>query len=182
MKELLYSCRACYGRYQFRRQLIKEHGPEFRSKLWTDDRTLDSVLRELRISDDPRRDSDGGTTFDSNDLMMHNARYGLTSLAMRPPLVSSRRNNARHRGRLTKPPGWSLLKIAVWTFSPQTVESVLEPTIRDLQHEHMIALAENQPWKAKWIIFRGRFSFWSAVVAQVPVSCLRLLVKMWSGC
>ena len=50
---------------------------------------------------------------------------------------------------VSQAPGWQLLRLSSWVFSPKIVTSILEPTIRDMQDEHMAALAEGRPNKAR---------------------------------
>ncbi len=88
---------------------------------------------------------------------------------------------ALRRRRLPKPPGWRLADFSRFVFSRRTYTVVLEPTLRDLLDEYLAALAEGQPRKATWVRWRGYFAFWSAVVNQLPVSFLRLLVKLWKA-
>lgn len=76
-------------------------------------------------------------------------------------------------------PGWTLHRIADFCFSKATVESVLGPTLRDLQLEHLEALSEGRMWKARWVRCRGYWSFWSAVVAQLPVSLVKRIYELW---
>ncbi len=89
----------------------------------------------------------------------------------------SRHQKREWREKLTKrilrPPGFKLQAFADLFFSPKTYGNVLEPVLRDLQAEHMEALAEGRPRKARWVHIRGTWSFWAAVVAQLPVSLLK---------
>ncbi len=85
----------------------------------------------------------------------------------------------RLKGRATEPihraPGFKLRAFAEFFFSPKTYEKVLEPVLRDLQDEHMEALAEGQIGKARWVRIRGTCSFWAAVAAQLPTSLIKWL-------
>jgi len=109
-------------------------------------------------------------------------RYGnlVHTLLLTPLLVISailvRRLPLVHRS-----PGWGLLRFAEWFFSERTFRRVLLPTIRDLQNEHIEALAEDRVWKARWVRLRGSMAFWSAVMAQVPVSVARKLYEFWKA-
>jgi hypothetical protein len=78
-------------------------------------------------------------------------------------------------------PGWTLLRLTKWIYSPKTFNAVFAPTISDMQHEHMVALAEGKPWKARWVTWRGRYAICCAGVAQLPVSALRLFVALWKA-
>lgn len=83
--------------------------------------------------------------------------------------------------RITTPPGMHLRAFADAVFSPKTRCLVLEPTLRDLYDEYCEALQEGRPWKARWARARGYFSFWSAVIAQLPVSLARKLLDIWKA-
>jgi hypothetical protein len=83
--------------------------------------------------------------------------------------------------RIAAPPGVHLQAFADAVFSPKTRRLVLEPTLRDLYDEYCEALKEGRPWKARWARARGYMSFWSAVVAQLPVSLARKLLDIWKA-
>ena len=55
------------------------------------------------------------------------------------------------------------------------------PSIHDMQHEHVEALAAGQIWKARWVLLRGYWSVSSAMVAQAPLSLLKQLVELWKA-
>jgi hypothetical protein len=78
-------------------------------------------------------------------------------------------------------PGWGLRKVAELFFSPKTYREVFEPTLRDLLDEYCEALAANRPWKARWVRIRGYWSFWSAVFAQLPISAVKMVYKIWQA-
>jgi len=80
-----------------------------------------------------------------------------------------------------RPPGWQLRKFAEFFFSPKTYQKVLEPTLRDLFDEYCEALKTGNPWKARWVRFRGYWSFWSAVIAQLPISLLKTVYTLWES-
>lgn len=77
------------------------------------------------------------------------------------------------------PPGSHLLRICDLLFSKKACEVIFTPTLRDLQAEYFEALHQGRPGKARWVLASGYWSFWSAVVAQVPVSLTRLIVQLW---
>lgn len=81
--------------------------------------------------------------------------------------------------RLSSPPGWKLLRFAEATFSKKTFTQVLEPALSDMQKEHIEALAASRPWKARMVLVRGYWSFWSAVAAQLPLSFARRIYEVW---
>ncbi len=80
---------------------------------------------------------------------------------------------------ILRPPGVKLLSVAEFLFSATTFREVLEPTLRDLQEEHIEALASGRVGKAGWVRLRGYFSFWSAVIALAPVSLIKRLTELW---
>lgn len=86
---------------------------------------------------------------------------------------------ARSLPRIHTAPGWTLHRIADFCFSKATVESVLGPALLDLQYEYQEALSEGRIWKARWVRCRGYWSFWSAVVAQLPVSVVKRIYELW---
>ncbi len=83
--------------------------------------------------------------------------------------------------KIHRPPGFALLSVAEILFSRRIRAEVLEPTIRDLQQEHLEALAAGRLSQARWIVYRGYWSFWSTVVAQIPVSLLRKVYDIWKA-
>ncbi len=85
------------------------------------------------------------------------------------------------RRRIHRPPGFKLQAFADFFFSRKTYEIVLEPVLRDLQDEHIEALAEDQLWKARWVRIRGTWSFWAAALAQTPLSVVKWVLKLWKA-
>lgn len=79
-----------------------------------------------------------------------------------------------------RPPGWRLRRIAEFCFSAETYAQVLEPTLADLQQEFFDALAKNDPWKARFVLIRGHWSFWMAVVYHAYFSLIRRIHKLLS--
>ena len=78
-------------------------------------------------------------------------------------------------------PGWKLRKVAELFFLPKTYREVFEPTLRDLFDEYCEALAANRPWKARRVRLQGYWSFWSAVLAQFPISTAKMVFKIWKA-
>lgn len=101
---------------------------------------------------------------------------GIAAMASR---IWAKMFKALSRPRIHTPPGCTLHRIADFCFSKATVESVLGPTLRDLQYEYQEALSERRVWKARWVRCRGYWSFWSAVVAQLPVSVVKRIYELW---
>ncbi|HYG60986.1 MAG TPA: hypothetical protein VEL74_00265 [Thermoanaerobaculia bacterium] len=50
-----------------------------------------------------------------------------------------------------------------------------------MQKEHFAALAAGRPWQAGMVLVRGYWSFWSAVVAQLPISLARRVYEVWKA-
>ncbi len=82
---------------------------------------------------------------------------------------------------LLVPPGHRLRKFAEFFFSRKTYNEVFEPTLRDLYDEYCEALKENRLWKARWVCVRGYYSFWAAVFAQLPISAVKMVYKIWQA-
>jgi hypothetical protein len=96
-------------------------------------------------------------------------------LASPPP---RRRSIAR---RLSSPPGARLRALAEFTFSPKTYLEIFVPVLRDLFDEYCQELRTERPWKARWVRLRGYWSFWSAVVAQMPISIIKKACQIWKA-
>lgn len=100
--------------------------------------------------------------------------YGVVSLAIilyrRPARVSP----------IFSPHGWNLRRFAEFCFSKKTFAQILEPALSDMEKEYFEALAANRPWKARMVLVRGYWSFWSAFVAQLPIPFVRLVCKIWT--
>lgn len=79
------------------------------------------------------------------------------------------------------PPGWGLRRFADFCFSKKAFTEILEPALSDMQKEHIEALAASRPWKARMVLARGYWSFWSAVVAQLPISLARRVYEIWKA-
>lgn len=77
-------------------------------------------------------------------------------------------------------PGSQLRRLAERVASPSTYASVLEPTLSDLTEEHTLALAEERPWRARRVLFRGYCSFWAAVAAHLVAALGRRVAKLWA--
>jgi hypothetical protein len=95
--------------------------------------------------------------------------------------VSISAGNLAKVSRLSRPPGWRLRRFAEFFFSKKTFTEILEPTLSDMQKEHFEALAADRPWKARMVLVRGHWSFWSAVVAQLPISLARRVYEVWKA-
>jgi hypothetical protein len=83
--------------------------------------------------------------------------------------------------QLTGVPGGKLRKWAEFFFSRNVYEQVFEPTLRDLFDEYCDALNSHRPRKARWVRIRGYWSFWTAVVAQTPISIVKKVYQIWKA-
>lgn len=59
--------------------------------------------------------------------------------------------------RIVLPPGSTLMRISRVFLTKAAHARVVEPVIRDMQHEYIEAIAEGHKWHALWIAFRGHF-------------------------
>jgi hypothetical protein len=76
-------------------------------------------------------------------------------------------------------PGWRLYRVANWVYSRRTFDEVFVPVLSDMQVEYFDALANGQRGKAAWVRVRGYWRFASHVVAQAPVSFVRVVSRWW---
>jgi hypothetical protein len=86
----------------------------------------------------------------------------------------------RKKGRIQVPPGFRLRAFAKFVFSHKTYSEIHEPTLRDLWEEYC-EVVETRPWKARWVCVRGYWSFWSTVFAQLPISLVKTIYKIWKA-
>lgn len=93
--------------------------------------------------------------------------------------LAGRISGGERRAHMQLPPGHRLRALAQFLFSRRTYSVVLEPTLTDLQEEYFQALAEHRSWTARMVRLRGYWSFWAAVLAQLPVAAIRVIVKLW---
>jgi hypothetical protein len=77
-------------------------------------------------------------------------------------------------------PGRNLRRIAKLFFSAKSYSTVLEPTLSDLAEEHALAVAEQRPWRARYIRLRGCWSFWAAVATHLVAALGRQFSKLWA--
>jgi hypothetical protein len=94
-------------------------------------------------------------------------------------LQSSINGPKRASVRIQMSPGWCLHRLAAIAFSRETFETVIEPTLSDMQTEFFEALHEKRPLKARWVQCRGYWNFWCTVAGQLPISMIKLLVTLW---
>lgn len=80
---------------------------------------------------------------------------------------------------IQRPPGAKLDALASFVYSKRTYETVFKVMMADLHAEYFEALAGGNEAKARWVRVRGIATFWSNVLAQVPVSAIRLASRLW---
>jgi hypothetical protein len=89
--------------------------------------------------------------------------------------------------RVSSAPTWGglwpfgLRPFAELCFSKKTFTEVFEPTLSDMEKEHNDALFAGRPWQARMALVRGYWAFWSAVVAQLPLSLARRVYEIWKA-
>ena len=81
--------------------------------------------------------------------------------------------------RIARPPGVYLLMFAEFVYSRKKYERVLLPTVTDMREEYYEALAAGRIEKSRWVRIRGLGSFWLAIAADVPISAIGLVKKIW---
>jgi hypothetical protein len=94
-------------------------------------------------------------------------------------LVGIQFSNNRDKKRIHRMPGYGLARISKLIYSKKTFEEVFEPAISDMQVEYLEAIEQGELHKAKWVVLRGRFSFWSTIISFLPVSLLRRCTEIW---
>jgi hypothetical protein len=91
------------------------------------------------------------------------------------PFIPFRRTTSEN---ILRAPGATLRPIAYAIFSKRTFEGVIEPALIEPQSEWLEAHTRNDVKRARWIVIRGTWSVLVAMVAQVPISGLRILQKI----
>lgn len=71
--------------------------------------------------------------------------------------------------------------LASTVLSREAYVNVLEPTLRDMYDEYREALNQGHHWKARWVVVRGYWSFWSALGAQLPRSIMSRIYALWKA-
>jgi hypothetical protein len=99
--------------------------------------------------------------------------WDMATFLMRP---KSRRS---HHRLVSRPPGSWLLALAEFFCSRKTYTGIFLPTIIDLRVEYCEALDQGKIWKARWVLLRGWCSFWNAAAMRLPISAVRILVRLW---
>jgi hypothetical protein len=84
------------------------------------------------------------------------------------------------RPKLVGAPGQRLNKLASFLYSKGKYDKVFAPTIGDMRQEYFEALSEGKTRKARWVWARGILSVLAAVVADVPLSLIGLVRKIWT--
>ena len=119
---------------------------------------------------------------DSNRFIQTVFTFGLAAASFLTTIVTfGRYVLIENTGAIVRPPGSSLLAVLRWCCTENNFTRILKPAICDMQHEHLEALATGRVWKARWVQIRGYFSIGGAVLAQLPVSLLKLAVSLWKA-
>jgi hypothetical protein len=79
------------------------------------------------------------------------------------------------------PPGWRLRGVAEACFSRKTFALVFEPPLSDMLKEYTEALSAKRHFQARMALVRGYWAFWSAFIAQLPVSLLKVVYEIWKA-
>jgi hypothetical protein len=95
-----------------------------------------------------------------------------------PGFVSNRCIELRAEERAPGSRLLHLVDIVSVVLSPKAARSLRE-SILDLQLEHREALAAERPGEATWVRWYGYWSFWKTVATLLPVSSIRLVVRLW---
>lgn len=66
--------------------------------------------------------------------------------------------------------------MAEFLFSRRVCAEVFEPIFAELTDEYQLALAEGSVWRARMTRVRACWSFWSALLAELPV--LKVVCKL----
>ncbi len=96
-------------------------------------------------------------------------------------IAKSDLSNGSKAPKIQTPPGFHLRAFALAVFSKRTFQLVIEPTLRNLFDEYCEALAEGRHRQVRWVLLRGYWSFWSAVLAQLPISITKLALTVWKS-
>nr|WP_321439558.1 hypothetical protein [uncultured Hyphomonas sp.] len=90
-----------------------------------------------------------------------------------------RGNKRRPRSKIVRPPGFGLLRFSEIIFSKKFREAILEPTITDMQVEHLEALSNGRVYFARWVMIRGYLSYGNALLASVPAAIAKRIWEAW---
>ena len=81
----------------------------------------------------------------------------------------------------THAPGRRMLGCLEQIFPRETFDTIVKPALLDMQYEHMETLNAGKPWTARWVLVRRSASVAAAILAQLPVSIIKLEVKLWKA-
>lgn len=88
----------------------------------------------------------------------------------------------RRRRLVVRPPVSCLDRIAQLLWSAKTYERVFKPARADIVHEWQQSEIAGDVWRTRVIRYvRGPYSMVAHMVAQVPFSIGKLVVKLWTG-
>lgn len=112
-------------------------------------------------------------------LLVANNLTAARSLQDRAVVSKHAAFSGRGGARLTLPPGHRLRRVADFIYSPKTMARVFDPILADMQHEWMEAIAKNRFAQAKWIRFRGYWSFVVAGGLYAVVKAVSPIIKLF---
>lgn len=148
-------------------------------KLFVSTHPLDLGLLDQDRSWEDQKSPERSETpvLESHRFVLHEAARDWMTVERK--IIVSPAVHHRSKSPISRPPGWGLRRFAEFCFSKKTYAQVLEPALSDMQKEHFDALAAGRPLKARMALVRGYWSFWSAVVAQLPLSLARRVYEVW---
>jgi len=93
--------------------------------------------------------------------------------------IEALKMSQRGSDKFIKPPGSRVLQIAQFCYSRKKYERIFLQTAADMREEYFEACSAGQIWKARWVHVRGVWSFYAAVLTDIPLSVVGLVVKLW---
>ena len=146
---------------------------------------ISRIVFEVRWALARRRDRrlarTGGWVDESGKVVSTNFDQALSKSLLWVNDLAAHEARNRYRATIERPPGWKLLRGLEVLYSTKTFNGVFRPAILDMQQEHLKALAAHKPTLAKWVKFRGYCSVGCAILAQLPVSLVKLILTLWKA-
>ncbi len=78
-------------------------------------------------------------------------------------------------------PGSRVLNLAKFFYPRKKFERIFLQSVTDMREEYFAALASGEIWHARWIYIRGIWSVLAAAFADLPLSLVKLFVKLWKA-
>jgi hypothetical protein len=72
-------------------------------------------------------------------------------------------------------PGARLRSVATRFFDSSTMESLIDPAIADLQHEHDDAIRRGLVWRGRWVYAVGCIAVWKVIAASATTASRRAI-------